>query len=125
MNRVFTISNILSMSRVVIVFPIALLLLSGNEGDRVIACGLILLGVVTDFLILAGAVYIRLSKRIVPQSNWPGKWAVTFIAGYMFLCILRIELFRVELLWASTFLMALSLTVYAQRLFIGRNIVSA
>jgi CDP-diacylglycerol--glycerol-3-phosphate 3-phosphatidyltransferase len=179
MNRVFTISNILSLSRIVIVIPIAMLLLSGRPEDRITACGLILVGVATDFLdgylarrlhqvsdlgkiidpvadkiaigtvvviliinrdmplwyaiavllrdllILAGAVYIRASKRIVPQSNWPGKWAVTFISVYIFLCILRVEAFRTEFLWASTALMAISLAIYTQRLFIGRNVASA
>jgi cardiolipin synthase len=71
------------------------------------------LGVVLarDFFILAGGIFINRKKRIIPQSNWPGKIAVTVVAIYLFVC-----------LWSSILLMSVSTISYAQRLFIGRNI---
>ncbi len=78
-----------------------------------------------DILILSGGLYIHHNKKIVPQSNWPGKISVTCIAVTFFLATLRIDalnsLFTFSL-WISVILMIWSLCNYAQRLIIGRNI---
>lgn len=78
-----------------------------------------------DLFILAGGIFINRKKKIIPQSNWPGKIAVTIVAMYLFVCLLRndsLSGIREALLWSSIFLMAVSTVSYAQRLFIGRNI---
>lgn len=76
-----------------------------------------------DALIVAGGLYIRKKKKIIAQSNWPGKIAVTVIAFVLLLATLKIEKLQTALvfgLWLSVVLMGVSLVVYAQRLFIGR-----
>lgn len=78
-----------------------------------------------DLLIVLGGVYIRNKKKIVVQSNWPGKIAVSAIALYIFLSTLRVESLEVVrswVMWFSVAMMVLSLLLYTQRLFIGRNI---
>ena len=78
-----------------------------------------------DFLIFSGGLYIQHKKKIVPQSNWPGKIAVTLVALVFFFATIQMEpsgrLFTFTLR-ASMFMMILSVASYAQRLFIGRNI---
>ena len=177
-NRILTISNALSFSRVVLAVPIAILLLSDRPGDRAWACGIVLVAILTDFLdgyfarrlhevsefgkvidpiadkigvgtvvvvlvltkevplwygvvvllrdllILAGGIAIRSSKGIIPQSNWPGKWAVGFVAAYLVLCMARIAWGQTLLLWVSIAFMALSFALYTQRLFIGRHVTA-
>jgi CDP-diacylglycerol--glycerol-3-phosphate 3-phosphatidyltransferase len=49
MNRsVWTISNVLSVVRILLVVPISMLLWSGGEGERIWAVGLIIAGAATD-----------------------------------------------------------------------------
>jgi cardiolipin synthase (CMP-forming) len=78
-----------------------------------------------DLLIFSGGLYIQHKKKIVPQSNWPGKIAVSLVAFVFFLATIQIDtlgkLFTYTL-WASMIMMLLSLANYTQRLFIGRNI---
>jgi cardiolipin synthase (CMP-forming) len=78
-----------------------------------------------DFLIFCGGLYIQRKKKIVPQSNWPGKIAVTLVAVVLFLGTIQVGtlscLFEYSL-WASVFMMSWSILSYTQRLFIGRNI---
>jgi Phosphatidylglycerophosphate synthase len=78
-----------------------------------------------DLLIFSGGVYIQRKKNIVPQSNWPGKIAVTLVGLVFFLATIQVNalgtLFTYTL-WASMIMMLLSLVNYAQRLFIGRNV---
>jgi len=78
-----------------------------------------------DVLIFSGGLYIHRNKKIVPQSNWPGKISVSFIAVTFFLATLQIGALNHLLtfsLWGSVVLMVWSLWSYSQRLFIGRNI---
>ncbi len=78
-----------------------------------------------DILIFSGGLYIHHNKKIVPQSNWPGKISVTCIAVTFFLATLGMDALNSFLtfsLWLSVVLMIWSLWVYAQRLIIGRNI---
>jgi cardiolipin synthase len=78
-----------------------------------------------DILIFSGGLYIHHRKKIVPQSNWPGKISVSCIAVVFFLATFRIEaldrLIAVAV-WLSIITMIWSTWSYARRLFIGRNI---
>jgi phosphatidylglycerophosphate synthase len=78
-----------------------------------------------DILIFSGGVYIQRSKKIIPQSNWPGKIAVTLVALVLFLGTIQINAlstFFWYALWTSIVMMMWSVVTYAQRLFIGRHI---
>ena len=179
MHRYFTISNVLSASRIFIVIPMGYCLVSDFPYHRLWTAGIIVIAVVTDLLdgflarrlhqvtdlgkvldpladkigigiyavliawagdvpvwfvvfillrdlfIFSGGVYIRRVKKIIPQSNWPGKIAVTLVAVVLFLGTIQIgalnPLFRYAM-WASIVMMVWSIVTYAQRLFIGRNI---
>lgn len=173
---VWTISNLLSLSRIVLLIPFAFFLLSNVPGDRVWAAIIAIIAVSTDFfdgavararhevtelgkiidpvadkvvvgtavillvitgdlapwvavviilrdlLILAGSLAIRRRKKIVMQSNWPGKVAVGAFAVLIILGVLRPEGWewvRTATLWFSLAMVVLSTTLYAQRLFIG------
>jgi cardiolipin synthase len=176
LNRIWTISNVLSFSRILFTVPICLCVLASFPHHQEWASVIILVAVMTDFvdgyvarklhqvtdlgkaidpiadkigvgavgitvtalgllplwfivtivardlLILAGGIYIRRTKNIVPQSNWPGKIAVTLIAVTILLSIQdRPELVTAVsiALGGSVAMMALSLIIYADRLFIG------
>ena len=78
-----------------------------------------------DLFIFIGGMYIRRAKKIIPQSNWPGKIAVTLIALALFLGTIQVSVLNrifSYMIWASVIMMLLSMASYAQRLFIGRNI---
>jgi cardiolipin synthase (CMP-forming) len=75
-----------------------------------------------DILILIGGIYIQSKKKIITQSNWPGKIAVSLVAFVMLESVLHtatLDTFRDILVWSSILMMALSLYLYVQRLFIG------
>ena len=77
---------------------------------------------VRDLLILAGGIMIRSRKSVVPQSNWPGKIAVSAVALVLLLAVIdrpELDLLQETAIWGSIVLMALSIVVYAKRLFIG------
>jgi len=176
LQRIWTISNLLSFSRIVLLAPLAYFLLSDVPDGRIWAAGVVLAAGLTDFfdgyfarrlhqvtdlgkaldpiadkiaaagstillliigalplwyvivviardiLILFGSLYIRSRKNIITQSNWPGKIAVTVIAVVVLLSILGnpdLEPVRQAALWLSIIMMALSMALYAQRLFVG------
>ncbi len=178
-GHLWTISNSISVLRVVLVIPLGFSLLGDFEGHRWWASGIIVVAVISDFLdgylarklhqvseigkiidpladkisigglviflvilgnvplwyaavvlirdllILIGGIHIRTKKKIIAQSNWPGKVAVSFVALYLLLSVTLIdsmETVRLAALWASLVTMAFSLAVYAQRLFIGRAV---
>jgi CDP-diacylglycerol--glycerol-3-phosphate 3-phosphatidyltransferase len=78
-----------------------------------------------DIFIFSGGIYIHRAKKIIPQSNWPGKIAVVLIGLVLFLATIQVGAlyhFFVYTLWASVVMMLWSTVNYAQRLFIGRNI---
>jgi cardiolipin synthase (CMP-forming) len=81
-----------------------------------------------DLFIFTGGLYIRRVKKIIPQSNWPGKIAVSLVAFVLFLGTIQVNphhpLFMYSL-WASILMMLWSLITYTRRLFIGRNIEAA
>jgi CDP-diacylglycerol--glycerol-3-phosphate 3-phosphatidyltransferase len=85
----------------------------------------VVLVLLRDLLIFSGALYIRLKKKIVPQSNWPGKIAVSLIALVLFLGTIQIESLKnifAFALWLTVLMMIWSLFDYARRLFIGRHV---
>ncbi len=97
-----------------------LLVLTGD-----VAVWFVVVVILRDVLIVFGGMYIRNKKRIIVQSNWPGKITVTAIAVYLLLSTLRVgslETFRLVTLWFCVAMMVLSLAMYSKRLFIGRNI---
>jgi CDP-diacylglycerol--glycerol-3-phosphate 3-phosphatidyltransferase len=78
-----------------------------------------------DILIFLGGLYIHHNKKIVPQSNWPGKISVSCIAVTFILATVRLDALNevfLYSLWISVVFMILSVLSYAQRLIIGRNI---
>jgi len=179
MHRYFTISNLLSASRIFLVIPMGFCLVADFPYHRLWTGGFIIVAVTTDFLdgfiarklhqvtdlgkildpladkigigiyavliawtgdvpvwfvvfillrdflIFSGGLYIQRKKKIVPQSNWPGKIAVTLVAVVLFLGTIQVSTlsrFFEFSLWASVFMMSWSILSYTQRLFIGRNI---
>jgi CDP-diacylglycerol--glycerol-3-phosphate 3-phosphatidyltransferase len=178
-QRVWTISNVISFSRVLLVIPAAYFLMAEFSHHRLWAVLFILLASSTDFfdgyfarklhqvsdtgkiidpladkigvgivavcllvkgdiplwyvivmvardiLILVGSVYIRNRKGIVPQANMAGKITVNAIALLLFLSVVQLQSLEIVYaiaLWLSVLCMALSLVVYAKRLFIGRTL---
>jgi cardiolipin synthase (CMP-forming) len=176
-QRIWTVSNLLSCSRVVLLAPLAYVLFSDIPhrqswmvviivvagltdfldgyfarklhqvtelgkvidplADKITAAGasvlFVLVGslplwylivvVLRDLLILIGGIYIKSKKNIVPQSNWPGKVAVFFIAVVLLLSALDgpgVQGIKDFIIWISVLLMAASFTIYVQRLFVGR-----
>jgi len=80
--------------------------------------------ILRDVLLLAGAGYIRRTKKITVQSNWPGKVAVTAMAVLAFVSIVgsqELDVFRMLTLWFMMFMIVFSMVLYAKRLFIGRS----
>ncbi|MGD1044964.1 MAG: CDP-alcohol phosphatidyltransferase family protein [Bacteroidota bacterium] len=78
-----------------------------------------------DLLIFSGGLYIQRAKKIIPQSNWPGKIAVTLVALVLFLGTIQVDALHhlfIYTIWVSVVMMLWSMVSYAQRLFIGRNI---
>jgi CDP-diacylglycerol--glycerol-3-phosphate 3-phosphatidyltransferase len=176
-QRIWTVSNLLSCSRVVLLAPLAYVMFSDVPhrqswmvviivvagltdffdgyvartlhqvtelgkvidplADKITAAGasvlFVLVGVLPlwylmvvllrDVLILIGGIYIKAKKNIVPQSNWPGKVAVFFIAIVMMLAAVDgpgLEGTKEFFIWVSVFLMTVSFIIYVQRLFVGR-----
>lgn len=148
MQNFFKISNTLSVSRLVLVIPIAILLLNEDSTSKYLALTLIAIAIATDWfdgyfarkynqvsdygkildpladkiaigviavilviqgavpwwlmvafisrdlLILAGGLYMKKVKNILPQSNFLGKVTVGIISVYLLLCILRYEVLQ-------------------------------
>ncbi len=178
-ERVWTASNILSCSRILLLGPLAYCLFIEFEDNRLWAAVILMAGALTDFLdgyfarlfhevselgkiidpladkvavgaiavflviledipmwylalaivrdalIVAGGLYIRKRKRIIAQSNLPGKLAVSFIALFLLLSVMQAEPLegaRIFVQWLSVLMMIVSLGIYGQRLFIGRAV---
>jgi len=178
-TKTWTLANIISGARLLLLAPLAYCLFNEFESNRLWAAGIVVLGALTDFvdgflarrlhevselgkvidpiadkvgigalalflvvlgdiplwyvvvvlvrdiLILGGGILIKSKKGIVVQSNWPGKIAVSLVAAYLLLSLLRmesLEAWRNAALWSSVALMTVSLAVYGRRLFIGRRV---
>ncbi len=78
-----------------------------------------LVGVIArDGLILAGGAYIRKSRGVVLQSNWPGKTAMGILALLIFLVVLdlpALQLYAAVLLYVSAGLLMISFVIYTLR----------
>jgi CDP-diacylglycerol--glycerol-3-phosphate 3-phosphatidyltransferase len=73
-----------------------------------------------DALILLGGIYIAKTKKVIFHSNWVGKWAMGFVAAYLIVATLRVEVLEtIEaiFLWGSTVFLALSLVLYGRRFY--------
>jgi len=181
-NRNLNTSNLLSASRIFMVFPMGYCLITEFPHHRLWTAGIIAIAIATDFLdgffarkmhqvtdtgkiidpladkigigvyallmawtdsvpvwfvtlvilrdtlIFSGGLYIHQKKKIVPQSNWPGKISVTLIAVVFSLGTIQMNelqnIFTYSI-WASVVMMIWSVWSYAQRLFIGRHVEAA
>ena len=85
----------------------------------------IILVLVRDAVIFSGGVVIKLKKKIVPQSNWPGKISVSLIAWVFFLGTIQVDpsslIYKISI-WVSVGMMIWSVWSYGKRLFIGRHV---
>jgi cardiolipin synthase len=177
LQRIWTISNLLSFSRVVLLAPLAYVMYSDSPNRQAWMAAIIVLAGLTDFfdgyiarklhqvtdlgkiidpladkitaggaailfvmvgllplwylvvvvlrdlLILIGGIYIKAKKNIVTQSNWPGKFAMFFIAVVMLFAALdnpSLEGLKQISIWVSVLLMIVSFGIYFRRLFIGQ-----
>ncbi|MGC8595132.1 MAG: CDP-alcohol phosphatidyltransferase family protein [Candidatus Kryptoniota bacterium] len=169
-EKKWTVSNILSLSRVILLVPVVVLLLKPGDRYRSLVVALMFVAALTDFLdgliarafnqvtdfgklldpvadkicivsvvivlvivgdiplwfaviaiardiiILVGSMYVMNRDRIVVQSMWPGKIAVTFIAAYIIVATLRQQsliALKEVLLVMSTVFIFYSVTAYA------------
>jgi CDP-diacylglycerol--glycerol-3-phosphate 3-phosphatidyltransferase len=170
----WTVSNLLSLARIALLVPILYFLLKLDNGDRILAVGLMVVASLTDFLdgqiarryrqesefgkvidpladkicagavvialvslgdvpfwflpavigrdtlILLGGIYIAKTKKVIFHSNLAGKWAMAFVAAYLIVATLRVEVLEtIEaiLLWGSAAFLALSLVLYGRRFY--------
>lgn len=168
-----TVSNILSITRIVLVIPIAIALIDDSTSARTVAAVLMFVAVATDFLdgwlaralhqvtdlgkivdpladkiaaisvlivltlvgdvplwftafvvvrdagIIVGALMIRSKKRIIVQSNYPGKITVVLLAATIIFATLQIETAAAVFVYVTTAMLILSSFIYAKRLWIG------
>ena len=77
-----------------------------------------ILVILRDMIIFAGGIHIRISKGVLLQSNWTGKWAVSSVALYIFMVVAdRKELLLVQniMLIVSVIMLSLSFVFYLRR----------
>ncbi|HAD82196.1 MAG: hypothetical protein A2509_00690 [Candidatus Edwardsbacteria bacterium RIFOXYD12_FULL_50_11] len=77
------------------------------------ATGLVIL---RDFLILAGGFLMINKTKEIPVSNWPGKFAVTFLSAAIFLYVLNWQPWGRYLLYASLLLILVSGIIYLRKI---------
>ncbi len=75
------------------------------------ATGLIIL---RDVLILAGGLLVIKRMKQIPVSNWPGKFAVTFLSAAIFFYVLNWQPWGLYLLYVSLLLILVSGITYLQ-----------
>jgi len=76
------------------------------------ATGLIIL---RDVLILAGGLLVIKRVKQIPVSNWPGKFAVTFLSAAIFFYVLNWQPWGLYLLYASLLLILVSGIIYLRK----------
>ena len=77
---------------------------------------LVIVIVVRDVMILAGGMYLKSQRGIVPQSNEVGKWAVGSISLTLFLLVIGIQSIVTDVLIAATVaLLFISSLLYVRR----------
>ena len=77
------------------------------------ATGLIIL---RDILILAGGLMMINKTKKIPVSNWPGKFAVTFLSAAIFLYVLNWQSWGSYLLYVSLLLILVSGMLYLRNI---------
>ncbi|MDQ7797649.1 MAG: CDP-alcohol phosphatidyltransferase family protein [Candidatus Edwardsbacteria bacterium] len=77
------------------------------------ATGLIIL---RDVLILAGGFLMINKTKEIPVSNWPGKFAVTFLSAAIFFYVLNWQPWGLYLLYASLLLILVSGIIYLRKI---------
>jgi len=77
------------------------------------ATGLVIL---RDILILAGGLMMINKTKNIPVSNWPGKFAVTFLSAAIFFYVLNWQPWGLYLLYASLLLILVSGIIYLRTL---------
>jgi len=73
--------------------------------------------VIRDLMIVAGALFVMSKRKIVPVSNWPGKWAVTVLAGAIIFYSMGWQPWGWYMLLAGLVLAGVSGAMYAKRIF--------
>lgn len=81
------------------------------------ATGLIIL---RDVLILAGGLMMISKTKNIPVSNWPGKFAVTFLSAAIFFYVLNWQPWGLYLLYVSVSLILVSGVIYLRKT-LGRS----
>jgi len=72
---------------------------------------------VRDLMIVIGGLLVMRKKKVVPVSNWPGKWAVTFMAATIICYSLKWQPWGLYMLYGSVVMVVVSVVMYAKRLF--------
>ncbi|MHB8156314.1 MAG: CDP-alcohol phosphatidyltransferase family protein [Desulfocucumaceae bacterium] len=70
-----------------------------------------------DLMILVGGLFMMKKRKMVPVSNWPGKWAVTFMAATIICYSLNWQPWGLYLLYGSVVMIVVSVVMYAKRIF--------
>ena len=68
--------------------------------------------VTRDLMIVAGALFMMKKRKMVPVSNWPGKWAVTFMAATIICYSLGWQPWGLYLLYGSVVMVFVSGMIY-------------
>lgn len=99
--------------------------LADKIGIGVVAVVLVMLGLVPlwfvlvllgrDLLILAGGLYLKKHKSVVPQSNLLGKWTIGVLALMMGCAMLEWRIAAEIFLWMSVAMLVASLGMYGLR----------
>lgn len=71
---------------------------------------------VRDLMIVIGGLLIMRKKKVVPVSNWPGKWAVTFMAATIICYSLNWQPWGLYLLYGSVVMVFVSGVIYLKAL---------
>ena len=72
---------------------------------------------IRDLMIVAGALFVMSKRKIVPVSNWPGKIAVTVLAGAIIFYSMGWQPWGWYMLLAGLVLAGVSGAMYAKRIF--------
>lgn len=99
--------------------------LADKIGIGVVAVVLVMLGLIPlwfvlvllgrDVLILAGGLYLKKRKSVVPQSNLLGKWTIGVLALMMGCAMLEWSIAADMFLWMSVAMLVASLGMYGLR----------
>jgi CDP-diacylglycerol--glycerol-3-phosphate 3-phosphatidyltransferase len=72
--------------------------------------------VARDLMIVAGALFMLKKRKMVPVSNWPGKWAVAFMAVTIICYSLNWQPWGLYLLYGSVVMVLVSGIIYLKTL---------